>query len=254
MKIVSYNVNGIRSAMNKGLISWLSEINSDILCFQEIKAQTDQFDISEFEKLGYYTYWFPSEKKGYSGVAILAKIKPDKVIIGCGNELYDYEGRIIRADFGDITQIAVYIPSGTMGDERQTVKMQFLDFFYNWINEILKERSNLIISGDHNICHEAIDIHDPIRNANVSGFLPEERMWFTDYLEMGLTDSYRYLNPKQVKYSWWSYRARAREKDLGWRIDYNIISNNLMKRIKNADILNDVFHSDHCPVLLEIGE
>jgi exodeoxyribonuclease III len=252
MKIISYNINGIRAAMNKNLIGWLSKTDADVVCFQEIKAQTDQFDFTEFEKLGYHCHWHSAEKKGYSGVALLAKTKPDQVIIGCGEDIYDYEGRILRADFGAITQISVYIPSGTMGDERQAFKMKFLDFFYNWIKDLQKERPNLVISGDHNICHEAMDIHDPIRNANVSGFLPEERMWFSDYLEMGLTDAFRFLHPKEVKYSWWSYRQRARERNLGWRIDYHIVSDPLRSRLKKAEIWNDAFHSDHCPVFVEI--
>jgi exodeoxyribonuclease III len=252
MKIVNYNLNGIRAAMNKSLISWLKNQNPDVVCFQEIKAQTDQFDVKEFEDLGYHCVWFPAEKKGYSGVALLSKQKPDKVVIGCGVDLYDSEGRIIRADFGDLTQVSVYIPSGTMGEHRQDFKMRFLDFFLEFIDKLHKERSNLIISGDYNICHEAIDIHDPIRNANVSGFLPEERMWFTDYLETGLVDTWRHLNPGIAKYSWWSYRANARVKNLGWRIDYNIVTQELKSRIKNADIWNDAYHSDHCPVYLEL--
>lgn len=252
MKIVNYNLNGVRAAMNKSLISWLSNKNPDIICFQEIKAHTDQFEIKEFEDLGYHCLWFPAERKGYSGVALLSKQKPDNVVIGCGVDAYDSEGRIIRADFGNLTQISVYIPSGTMGDHRQDFKMRFLDFFLEFIDKLRKERPNIIISGDHNICHEAIDIHDPIRNANVSGFLPEERMWFTDYLETGLIDTWRYLNPEMVKYSWWSYRANARVKNLGWRIDYNIVTEQLKGRIKNAEIWNDAYHSDHCPVFLEI--
>ena len=252
MKIVNYNLNGIRAAMNKSLILWLKNKNPDIICFQEIKAQTDQFDAKEFEDLGYHCLWFPAERKGYSGVALLSKQKPDKVVIGCDNDAYDSEGRIIRADFGNLTQVSVYIPSGTMGEHRQDFKMKFLDFFLDFIDKLHKERPNIIISGDYNICHEAIDIHDPIRNANVSGFLPEERMWFTDYLETGLVDTWRYLNPGMVKYSWWSYRANARVKNLGWRIDYHIVTEQLKGRLKNAEIWNDAYHSDHCPVFLEI--
>ena len=253
MKILSYNLNGIRAAMNKSLIQWLSKKDLDIICFQELKANDSQFDVSQFENLGYHCVWHPAERKGYSGVALLSKHTPDKLIIGCGIEEYDTEGRIIRADFGDITQLNVYIPSGSMGAERQEFKMKFLEFFYNYISKLLKERPNLIISGDYNICHEAIDIHDPIRNANVSGFLPEERMWFTDYLESGLIDTFRHLHTKEIKYSWWSFRTRARDRNLGWRLDYNIVGKNLTTRIKSADIWNDAYHSDHCPVFLEIS-
>jgi exodeoxyribonuclease III len=252
MKIINYNLNGIRAAMNKSFVSWLADKKPDIACFQEIKATSDQFEVHEFEDLGYHCHWFSAEKKGYSGVALLSLQKPDKVVYGCGNDLYDSEGRILRADFGDLTQISVYIPSGTMGEVRQDFKMQFLDFFLDYIDNLHKERPNIVISGDHNICHEAIDIHDPIRNANVSGFLPEERMWFSDYLEANLVDTWRYLNPTKVKYSWWSYRANARVKNLGWRIDYNIVTEELKSRIKDADIWNDAFHSDHCPVVLDL--
>ena len=252
MKIINYNLNGVRASMNKSLIPWLSNKNPDIICFQEIKAHTDQFDVQEFENLGYHCLWFPAEKKGYSGVALLSKQKPDKVVVGCGVDAYDSEGRIIRADFGDLTQVSVYIPSGTMGDHRQNFKMQFLDFFLGFIDNLHKERPNIIISGDYNICHEAIDIHDPIRNAHVSGFLPEERMWFTDYLETGLVDTWRYLNPGIAKYSWWSYRANARVKNLGWRIDYQVVTPPLESKLLRATILPEAKHSDHCPTLLEV--
>ena len=253
MQIVSYNVNGIRAAMRKDFLKWLDKESPDVLCLQEIKAKPDQFDVTDFEKLGYHAIWHPAERKGYSGVALLSKEKPDKEVKGIGESSYDQEGRFIRADFGDLTQISVYIPSGTTGGPRQDFKMEFLDYFYNYLDGLKKERPNIIISGDHNICHQAIDIHDPVRNANVSGFLPEEREWFTDYLEMGFVDSFREKNEDTVKYSWWSYRARAREKNLGWRLDYNIISEPLKGRLKNAEIWNDAHHSDHCPVMVELA-
>jgi len=253
VKIISYNVNGIRAALKKGLLEWLKEENPDIVCLQELKANTGQFDTEEFEKLGYHCIWNPAERKGYSGVALLSKVKPDKIVLGIGKEEFDVEGRFIRADFDGLTQISTYIPSGSMGDIRQDVKMAYLEQLYLAIDELKNTRPNLVISGDYNICHQAIDIHDPIRNAKVSGFLPEERDWFSEFLDNGLVDSFRYSNPDIVKYSWWSYRARAREKNLGWRLDYHIVSEPLSSRISGADILTDVVHSDHCPVLLEIS-
>lgn len=239
--------------MNKGLDQWLAATNADMVCFQELKAEPSQFDVSVFEAIGYHAYWYPAEKKGYSGVGLLCRTKPDLVEFGFGKSEYDREGRVIRADFGDVTLLSLYIPSGSSGDERQDFKMEFLDFFADWTRALLKERPHLIISGDFNICHQAIDIHDPIRNATSSGFLPEERAWLSDFIDIGFNDSFRYMHPGLVKYSWWSYRTRARDRNLGWRIDYNMVSNALKTQIKQADILTEVVHSDHCPVFLELS-
>jgi len=185
MKIITYNVNGIRAAIAKGFLDWLQATDPEVVCLQEIKAQPDQIPIFEFEALGYHTYWFPAQKKGYSGVAILSKIEPDKVVYGMGIEKYDFEGRFLRADFGDISIISVYHPSGTTGDQRQAFKMQWLADFQNYILELKKSRPNLVISGDYNICHNAIDIHNPIGNATSSGFLTEEREWVNGFLNCG---------------------------------------------------------------------
>jgi len=202
--------------------------------------------------LGYHHYWFPAKKKGYSGVAILSKILPDNIVYGMNNPQYDDEGRFLRADFGDISVVSVYHPSGTSGDERQDFKMEWLDFFRNYVNELRKERPQLIISGDYNICHEAIDIHDPVRNAKSSGFLPEERQWFTDFLNDGYTDSFRFLNKEPNHYSWWSYRFNAKLNNKGWRIDYHILTENLNEKITSASIMPEVNFSDHCPIVVEI--
>lgn len=251
-RIISYNVNGIRAALRKGLIDWLKEVNPDIVCLQELKAQNEQIPVFDFVEAGYINFWFPAKRKGYSGVAILTKTEPDKMVYGMGIEKYDDEGRFLRADYGDISVVSVYFPSGSSGDERQAFKIQWLADFQKYINELKKSRPNLILAGDYNICHEAIDIHDPIRNAKVSGFLPEERKWMTQFLNSGFTDSFRYFNNEPNNYTWWSYRANARARNLGWRIDYEMISNTLVKKLKRALILPEVKHSDHCPVLLEI--
>lgn len=252
MKILSYNVNGIRAAIGKGLLDWIRSTDADIICFQEIKAQVDQIPVLEFEAMGYQTFWHSAEKKGYSGVGIITRRQPDHIVYGIGNEVYDREGRYLRADFGDVSVISVYHPSGTTGDERQSFKMQWLGYFLHHTVELRKTRPNLVISGDYNICHQAIDIHDPVRNVTSSGFLPEEREWVTTFLNSGFIDSFRYFVKEPHHYSWWSYRVNARERNLGWRIDYHMVSDPLESKMKRAAILPMAKHSDHCPVMLEI--
>jgi len=250
--IISYNVNGIRAALKKGWSLWAKATNADIIALQEIKAHINQLELSIFEDLGYHHYWFSAQKKGYSGVALLCKEKPLHVEYGCGIEKYDFEGRVIRADFKDYSVISVYFPSGTTGGVRQDFKMSFLADFQEYIGSLKKQIPNLIISGDYNICHEAIDIHNPLANKNTSGFLPEERAWITAFIESGFVDSFRHLNKNPHHYSWWSYRAAARQRNKGWRIDYHMISEKLLPRLKRVAILSDAKHSDHCPILVTI--
>jgi len=253
MKIISYNVNGVRAAINRGFLQWLEAESPDVLCLQEIKATHDQIPLVEFEALGYHHYWYPAQKKGYSGVALLSRIKPDHVEFGMGIERYDQEGRFLRADFGDLSVVSVYHPSGSSGDERQAFKMQWLRDFETYIETLRTVRPRLIVSGDYNICHRAIDIHDPVRNATVSGFLPEEREWMSAFLSKGYVDTFRHLVKAPHNYSWWSYRANARVNNKGWRIDYNMITENLLPHLHSARILADVVHSDHCPVVVELS-
>ena len=252
MKIISYNVNGIRAAIAKGLLDWLKATGPDIVCFQEIKAQPEQIPVLEFELLGYKHYWFPAAKKGYSGVGILTRREPDKVVYGMGHETYDQEGRVLRADYGDVTVLSVYHPSGTTGELRQGFKMKWLDDFLKYTIMLKQSRPNIVISGDFNICHKPVDIHDPIRNATSSGFLPEERQWVTTFLNSGFIDSFRYFVKEPHHYTWWSYRVNARERNLGWRIDYHMVSDSLENKMQRAAILPLARHSDHCPVLLEV--
>ena len=251
-RIITYNVNGIRAAMGKGLIDWMRAAKPDILCVQEIKASPEQVGIFEFEELGYHHYWYPAQKKGYSGVAIFSKEKPDKVVYGCGIKEYDDEGRFIRADYGDISVASIYHPSGSSGDDRQAFKMKWLSDFHAYVDELKKTRPKLILSGDYNICHKAIDIHNPKSNANTSGFLPEEREWFDKFVESGYVDTFRHFNQEPHQYSWWSYRAGSRGKNLGWRIDYNMVTENMVDKLKRSVILPEAMHSDHCPVSLDI--
>jgi len=250
--ILTYNINGIRAALKKELDIWIDSSQADIVCLQEIKAKPEQFDESSFNKLGYNCFINSAEKPGYSGVAILSKITPNHVEVGCGIEEIDFEGRIIRADFEAYSVMSVYFPSGS-NPLRQAFKIEFLDLFFDYIMELKKTIPNLIISGDYNICHEAIDIHNPQSNKNNSGFLPEEREWLSKFISSGFCDSFRYLNNEPHNYSWWSYRANARARNLGWRIDYNMISESLLLKLKRSAILSQAKHSDHCPVLVEIA-
>lgn len=252
MKIISYNVNGIRAAITKGFIEWLQQANPDVICLQEIKASEDQVPVSDFEKAGYpYQYYYPATKKGYSGVAVLSKIKPNNVVFGTGIAHMDFEGRNLRLDFDGFSVMSLYLPSGTNSD-RLDHKFMFMDDFQSYIDKLKIEIPNLVICGDYNICHKAIDIHDPIRNAKVSGFLPEERAWLDTFMKNGFIDSFRFFNKQPDQYSWWSYRAGSRGNNKGWRIDYCLVSETLKDRIKRALILPEAKHSDHCPVLVEI--
>ena len=253
MKIISYNVNGIRAAMKKGLLEWLQIENPDIVCFQEIKALKEQIDIKAFTEIGYkYNYWFSAQKKGYSGVAIISKYKPKNIKYGTGISSMDFEGRNIRLDFEDFSVMSLYLPSGT-NLNRLEFKLNYMDEFLDYISLLNNEINNLIIAGDYNICHKAIDIHDPVRNKNISGFLPVEREWLQRFIDLGFIDSFREFNKEAHSYSWWTYRANARANNKGWRIDYIMASAYMKEKMKSARILKDIFHSDHCPISLTIN-
>lgn len=254
MKIISYNTNGIRAALKKGFIDWLQTNPADVICIQETKAVKDDVKYKAIEGLGYETFWFSAQKKGYSGVAVFSKIKPDNVEYGNGNEQSDFEGRIIRLDFGKTTLINAYFPSGTSGDERQAYKYKWLDELYVYLNELKKNRPQIILTGDYNIAHTEIDIHDPKGNKNSSGFLPEERAWLTKFLHTGFIDTFRFVNPDTLgAYSWWSQRfPSVRLQNKGWRIDYICVTEPLKEKIVDAKIFPDVKHSDHCPIYLEL--
>ncbi|WP_047417095.1 exodeoxyribonuclease III [Cellulophaga sp. Hel_I_12] len=252
MKIVSYNVNGIRAALKKGFLDWLQTVNPDVICLQEIKAQEDQLELTLFEDAGYkYHYWYSAQKKGYSGVAILSKEKPDHVEFGTGIDYMDFEGRNIRADFNGVSIMSMYLPSGTNLD-RLDFKFQYMADFQDYIDQLKETHPNLVILGDYNICHEAIDIHNPVGLKNTSGFLPAERAWIGSFMDNGFIDSFRVFNQEPNHYTWWSYRANARNNNKGWRLDYALVSQALENRLKRSVILSEAKHSDHCPILIEL--
>ena len=251
MKIISYNVNGIRAAIKKGMLDWLQSANPDVFCIQETKAQQNQVDAELIKSAGYsYQYWFSAQKKGYSGVAIFCKQEPNHIEYGTGIETMDFEGRNIRVDFDEVSVMSMYLPSGT-NQARLDFKFNYMDEIQEYLNNLNKEIPNLVICGDYNICHEAIDIHNP-KMKGVSGFLPEERAWISNFIDTGFIDSFRHLNKEPHHYSWWSYRANSRANNKGWRIDYNMVSAPLKENISRAFILPDAKHSDHCPIGLEL--
>lgn len=254
MKIISYNVNGIRAAIKKGFTDWLATDPADVICIQETKAHKENVDYAAIEALGYQTYWFSAAKKGYSGVAIFTKIKPTEIFYGNGNTQSDAEGRVMRADFGNLTLINAYFPSGTSGEERQQYKYVWLDEFFNYVQTLRKTNKQIIVTGDYNIAHREIDIHDPKGNKNSSGFLPEERAWMDKWMKHGWIDTFRHLHPEQTgAYSWWSQRfPSVRLQNKGWRIDYISVTDTLQKNIAEAAIFPDVKHSDHCPIYLKL--
>lgn len=252
MKVVSYNVNGIRAAIKKGFLEWLQQANPDVLCIQETKAQKEQLNADDFTAAGYpYQYWFSAQKKGYSGVAIFCKEEPKNVIYGTGIESMDFEGRNIRVDFDGVSIMSLYLPSGT-NDARLGFKFNYMDEFQEYVNQLKEEVPNLVICGDYNICHEEIDIHNP-KMKGVSGFLPEEREWIGKFIDSGFVDSFRHLNKEPNHYSWWSYRANARANNKGWRIDYCMVAAPLTDAISRAYILPEAKHSDHCPIVVELA-
>ena len=252
MKIISYNLNGIRSAMKKGFAEWLAEENPDIIAIQETKATEDVVDTLPLIKLGYELYWFSAQKKGYSGVAVFTKVKPKEVYYGNEYEQSNFEGRVLTLVFDDFVLVNAYFPSGTSGELRQTYKYQWLSEFNTYVQRLQEEYKHLVVCGDYNICHKAIDIHDPVSNKNSSGFLPEERTWMDQWFGSGLVDAFRVFNADPHEYSWWSMRAASRERNKGWRIDYISVTESMRTQLKGAAILQEVKHSDHCPVKVEL--
>ncbi|MEJ7912767.1 MAG: exodeoxyribonuclease III [Chitinophagaceae bacterium] len=254
MKIISYNVNGLRAAIKKGFLEWLQSHPADVVCIQENKAQQSDLPAKAFNELGYKDYWFCAQKKGYSGVTVFTKIEPDAVQCGTGHQVSDDEGRVLQLDFGKVRVINAYFPSGTSGDERQTYKYTWLNEFFEYVQGLRTTHPNLILCGDYNIAHQEIDLHSPKTNLKTSGFLPAERAWMDQLYSQGWTDTFRQVHPnKEGGYSWWSQRfPSVRLTNKGWRIDYISVTEPLKSFVKDADIYPDVKHSDHCPVYAHI--
>ncbi|MGI4873990.1 MAG: exodeoxyribonuclease III [Janthinobacterium lividum] len=255
MKIVSYNLNGLRSALSKGLLDWVAATRPDVLCVQEIKAGTTALDVSGLTDLGYHAYLHPAQKPGYSGVATFSLPKPQAVVTGCGNDLYDTEGRVLRLDFEDVSVLNTYMPSGTSGPLRQAFKVEWLHWLRAYVAGLRQQPEVLllVIGGDFNCCQTAIDLHNPQANQNSPGYTPEEREWFQNLLADGFVDSFRHLHPHAPgHYSWWSYRAGARTRNVGWRLDHLLLDPALLPRLRGAGLASDVVHSDHCPAWVEL--
>ena len=249
MKLISWNVNGIRACVNKGFKDFFSKINADIFCIQETKCQPDQIEL-EFK--GYKSYWNSAERKGYSGTAIFTKKEPISVKYGIGMEEHDKEGRVITLEFDNFYMVTIYTPNSKRGLERLEYRQVWEDEIRKYLLKLNKEKP-VIMCGDLNVAHKEIDLKNPKSNRGNAGFTDEEREKMTKLLDKGFTDTFRYLYPnKEDEYSWWSYMGRAREKNIGWRIDYFLVSNDIKDKIQEAKIHNKIMGSDHCPVELDI--
>ena len=250
MKLISWNVNGLRAVAGKGFSGIFADLDADFVCLQETKLQQGQIDL-EFE--GYTSWWNYAEKKGYSGTCIYSRVEPLSVSYGIGKEEHDSEGRVITFETSDFYLVNVYTPNSQDGLRRLDYRMQWEDSFREYLCA-LKSRKGVIVCGDMNVAHEEIDLKNPATNHFSAGFSDEERAKMTSLLDSGFIDSWRELHPEEQKYSWWSYRMRARERNVGWRIDYFLVSENLKDRLEGAEILNDIFGSDHCPVELTLSD
>lgn len=252
LKVITINLNGIRSAARKGFFDWLDQQNADIVCVQELKAQAADMEEALGRLQNYHNHFHYAEKKGYSGVGIFSRYKPKQVVTGLGFGAADQEGRYVAIDLGDIWVASLYLPSGTSGDERQQIKFDFLERYRNYLNLLSEKKHEFIICGDWNIAHKQIDLKNWRGNQKNSGFLPEERAWM-DHLfnEMGFHDAFRLLNQEADQYTWWSNRGRAWEKNVGWRIDYQVITPGLKSAVKSASIYKDQRFSDHAPLIMD---
>jgi len=252
MNITTWNINGIRAALQNGIDQWIREFLPDVLCLQEIKAKPEQFDSTKFEEMGYKCFWNPAERPGYSGVGVLLKKQPNQIKFGLGHPQFDSEGRVIQLSFPDFELFNVYFPNGGRELERVPYKLEFYAFLLNYCDNLHKNNRAIILTGDFNTAHQEIDLKHPRENQKHTGFLPEERVWIDYYLQHGFVDIYRKIYPQRIQYTWWTYRMNARQKGVGWRLDYFLISNSLVPKVKDVIIHEEVKGSDHCPVTLQI--
>ncbi|MGC9364114.1 MAG: exodeoxyribonuclease III [Fidelibacterota bacterium] len=253
MQLISWNVNGIRSAYRKGFLDWFRQQNPDIFCVQETKAQMDVLPHDLLNVQGYHSVFSSAERKGYSGVALYSKLKPLTIKTGLGIQKFDHEGRTIIADYSDFVLFNIYFPNGQMSAERLNYKMEFYDAFLGVVETYNREGRNIIVCGDVNTAHQEIDLARPQENENISGFLPIERAWIDKFISHGWIDTLRMFHPEPELYTWWSMRTRARDRNIGWRIDYFFINERFRKHVKDAFILPEVQGSDHCPIGLKIA-
>lgn len=254
MRLISWNVNGIRAVQKKGFLEWFRKESPDILCLQETKAEEAQLDSEIREVPGYQSFWCSAEKKGYSGVALYTRAKPKAVEFGLGRKEFDSEGRTIMADFGDFVLFNIYFPNGGAGNKRVPFKLSFYDFFLKKANRLRKAGRNVVVCGDVNTAHTEIDLARPKENQKNTGFLPEERAWVSKFIGQGYVDTFRHFCKAPGQYTWWDYKTAARERDIGWRIDYFFINAEFLSKLKKAFILKDVTGSDHCPVGIEMSK
>jgi len=253
MKIVSWNVNGIRAAFKKGALDWVWKHSPDVLCLQEVKANPEQLTEEQARSVPYPAYtWNPAQKAGYSGVATFYKEQPLDIQVGMGDERFDVEGRVVSTLHPGFRLFNIYFPNGQRGHDRVAYKLDFYAHLLNLCNDLHKKGEDVVITGDFNTAHMPIDLRNPKSNEKTSGFMPEEREWVQKFLDHGFVDIYRKLYPEKVQYTWWTYISNARERNVGWRIDYFLVSENLVSRVKDALIHDDVPGSDHCPVELVI--
>ncbi len=254
MKISTWNVNGFRSVLQKGFLDWANSSESDVICLQEIKAKPEQVDEEAHRLDGYKTFWNPAERAGYSGVLTYSRKEPIETVYGLGIPRFDEEGRLIRTEFPSFYLYNIYFPNGKRDQTRLDYKLDFYTHLLEECDQLHKEGKRIIITGDFNTAHNEIDLANPKANSTVSGFLPEEREWIDRYLEHGFVDAFRVFYPDRVQYTWWTYRFGARKRNIGWRLDYFLVSESMMEYVNDVVVHDQVMGSDHCPVTLDLKE
>lgn len=254
MRVASWNVNGIRAATRNGFLNWFEDIEADLICIQESKAQKDQLDEEILHPKGYESIWHSAEKKGYSGVAIYSKNEPKEVHVGLGEDKFDSEGRVLTVEYGDLTLVTSYFPNSQRDHARLPYKLDFCESIHSYLNSLREAGQNVLVCGDFNISHKEIDLKNPKTNKKNAGFLPEERAWMDVFTEDGWVDTFRMFEPGGDHYTWWSYRPGIRDRNIGWRLDYFVANSEWTDRIEKSYHQPQVLGSDHCPVIIDIKD